>query len=332
MQFVEQNLVLQITERLSTLGRFVGLNTAAGSTDFNSGAENFFCSLLNEIYQYNLVNLNLEKMNFPAIDLGDKSKGVCFQITSSGSGSKLRDTLAKFEKNSLGQDYSRLKLLVISDSDAPKVTTKIPNVHIETLDLKNLARDVSGLDINTLERIEKIFSNRLISSIRDTPSILDNFNVSAAKIGECDAFIESLGYSYTEAEKLQIRSDLKVLSEKFALLANGERAFLYIALVLGTQARNFSGYLSDDKFYVPCATMDTHFADSFSLFQGVEHRNLMSYVDDYFPDGALRATASLSIHFSGMSEFNYFIALKKFFTSDEVLRQVILRNDFSCLN
>lgn len=332
MQFAQQNLTRQIAERLSTLGRFVGLNTATGSTDFNSGAENFFCSLLNAIYKYELVNLNLEKMNFPAIDLGDKSRGVCFQITSDGSGSKLRDTLAKFERHNLDKDYSRIILLVISDSNAPKVTTKIPNIDIETWCLANLARDVSVLDINTLEHIEKIFAARLISSIRENPSILDSFNVSVAKIGECDAFINSLGYVYTEEEKAQIRTDLEGLSEKLALLANEEKAFLYISLVLGSQARGFSGYLSEDKFYVPCATLDARVTDGVSLFRGLEHRNLMSYVDDYFPDGAAQAIESLSIHFYGKSEFNYFVALKKFLPNDAALRQVFLSNDFACLN
>ena len=40
------------------------------------------CDLLNLTYDYELENLNREKMNYPGIDLGDRYDRVAVQITS----------------------------------------------------------------------------------------------------------------------------------------------------------------------------------------------------------------------------------------------------------
>jgi hypothetical protein len=50
--------------------------------DINKVAEDLALKLLNEIFGLQLVNLNIEKSNYPGIDLGDKINKVAYQITS----------------------------------------------------------------------------------------------------------------------------------------------------------------------------------------------------------------------------------------------------------
>jgi len=71
-------------------------------------AEDLSRSLLNEIYDYQLENLNYEKNNYPGIDLGDKENNIGFQVTSRRDIRKIQDSLEKFKK--IGhEDYSKEK-------------------------------------------------------------------------------------------------------------------------------------------------------------------------------------------------------------------------------
>lgn len=85
-------LINNYVERLITQ---VKLNNSVGLTDINSAAEDFFADLLNLVFGTNLVNLNLEKLNFPAIDLGDDKKRVCYQVTSTNDKPKIQKTFIK---------------------------------------------------------------------------------------------------------------------------------------------------------------------------------------------------------------------------------------------
>ena len=54
-----------------------------GRTDLNKASETILIPLLNEIYGWNLENLNYsENNNKPGIDLADKAARVCIQVTA----------------------------------------------------------------------------------------------------------------------------------------------------------------------------------------------------------------------------------------------------------
>ena len=71
----------------------IGLDNQAGLTDINSEAEDFCCGLLNEMLDGQFHNLNLERMNFPAVDLGDRERRICVQVTSTAGAEKIDHTL-----------------------------------------------------------------------------------------------------------------------------------------------------------------------------------------------------------------------------------------------
>lgn len=52
------------------------------------------CDLLNLTYDYELENLNREKMNYPGIDLGDRYNRVAVQITSESDREKIEKTIS----------------------------------------------------------------------------------------------------------------------------------------------------------------------------------------------------------------------------------------------
>jgi hypothetical protein len=73
-------------------------HNAVGFFDINKLAEGVALKLLNEISDYQLENLNYEKINYPGIDLGDKINKIGFQVTSRNDSRKIYDNLEKFAK------------------------------------------------------------------------------------------------------------------------------------------------------------------------------------------------------------------------------------------
>ncbi len=109
-----EDKINDISTNLSILIYQVKLKNKANLNDINTLLETAFKDILNIIYDYNLINLN-NKYLYPAIDLGDESAKIAFQVTSENSIQKIKDTIKKFEENNLEIKYSKLKFLIIDE-------------------------------------------------------------------------------------------------------------------------------------------------------------------------------------------------------------------------
>ena len=94
------NLLDSQNRSITLISRFVAEvkgSRKESRTDINRVSEDVLILLLSEVYDHkNLENLNVsEGSNFPAIDLGDKEKRVAYQITSTSTSDKIKDTLKK---------------------------------------------------------------------------------------------------------------------------------------------------------------------------------------------------------------------------------------------
>ena len=100
----------------------------------SDASESFYCGLLNAMMGGNLKNMNREKLNFPAIDLGDDAPVVldgqavrlAVQITSTGTRQKVRHTLDEFFSNNLHSRFDRLIVLVTGKTETFKEEPKLP--------------------------------------------------------------------------------------------------------------------------------------------------------------------------------------------------------------
>ena len=101
--------------RFATLSAYVSLNSSLSLFDIHRNMETFFVTLLNMLYGWNLVDLNIEKANHPAIDLGDIDKGLAVQVTADGSTAKMNETKSKLEKHGLNETYKKIIFVIISD-------------------------------------------------------------------------------------------------------------------------------------------------------------------------------------------------------------------------
>ena len=118
--------------------------------DLNKQAEDFFKTVLNQACGYDLINVNYEKANATAIDLGDKSKRICIQVTAQDDSEKIKSTIRKFIDHKLYKDYDRLVFLMIGGK---KVYTTAFNTEKKFEFDKN--KDIWDIDY-VLEEIERM--------------------------------------------------------------------------------------------------------------------------------------------------------------------------------
>lgn len=102
------------------------LSNASGYFDINRISEGTALKLLNLIFGYELIDLNIEKFNYPGIDLGDtKYAKVAFQITSQSISSKIVSSLKTFRKENYKERFPNgIKFFIINNKKKSKKNLK----------------------------------------------------------------------------------------------------------------------------------------------------------------------------------------------------------------
>jgi hypothetical protein len=85
-------------------------------TDDNVVSEVVLLPILSQLFHCsNLRNLNeVERLNYPGIDLADDQARVAFQITATPNSARVKDTLAMFVKEGLYEKYDRLVVYILT--------------------------------------------------------------------------------------------------------------------------------------------------------------------------------------------------------------------------
>jgi hypothetical protein len=113
--------IKRVSELISLWVTKIKINNYVNFYDINKVAEDLSLKLLNEIYDYNLENLNDEKVNFPSIDLGDKVKKIAFQITSRKDVKKIHESLQKFAKGPNKTFFNGIRFLILTQDRKPRL-------------------------------------------------------------------------------------------------------------------------------------------------------------------------------------------------------------------
>lgn len=156
----------EIVAALQKLESLVKLNNSVGLTDLNKISEDFFCHLLNKIFNLNLLNLNLEQSNHPAVDLGDEATRISIQITSDGSSQKVKDCVKKFKDHDLAKRFDKLRIVVIAINKInfkrdPSPDTAFFKYQDDVLDLSDLTKLIGSLPVDQIEGIRDFLNNEL---------------------------------------------------------------------------------------------------------------------------------------------------------------------------
>lgn len=160
--------LLKISELLSRFKFQVRLLNSASMFDINIVAEDFLIPILNETFNCNLTNVNLYKKNYPAVDLIDNEKKICFQVTSTNSSSKIKETLEKIIKYELFKVYDVFIIFIIGEKKASgyikeiteDVKTKFTFSNDSIIDIENLFGKIKTLSLTQILNIEKYLKSQ----------------------------------------------------------------------------------------------------------------------------------------------------------------------------
>lgn len=159
--FIKEELLKRISDGLAVLEVSTRNRGLMHLLNQNIIAESFCGDMLNIIYDYNLVNLNLSQGNYPGIDLGDQQLGVSVQVTSDKTLKKMKDAVERFITHGLDSKYKTLKVCVLGEKQSSygKVDTKNkvqfdPNKDV--IDFKDLIKNIKSLNLEKLQMLSDL--------------------------------------------------------------------------------------------------------------------------------------------------------------------------------
>lgn len=158
--------IKEINTKLAWLAQYVKFNNQQGMTDINKAVENFFCGLLNIIFDASLVNMNYILRDYPAVDLGDEDNRLAVQVTSTSSRDKIIHTLDKFFEHHLDDHYNRLVVLIVGKKEdyRKKFPTKrnFPfDKDRDIWDVDRLGKEIDELEDDAQEKINQYLDKQM---------------------------------------------------------------------------------------------------------------------------------------------------------------------------
>lgn len=325
MQTKIGELKRSIAESFVRIGDYLTLTNALGYTDFNSDAERFFIDILNVTYNCALRELNVEKPNFPAIDLADDRKRKCFQVTTSGTNDKFKETLRIYKNYEFHKKYDTLNFLILSTVD--RVTATDKDVATRVINLSDLLKDISSLadeDIIYLEGYIKEYLRQ-----RDNTDSSPKHGITYI-LRKAERFKR---WADLDAEDENVlSSDLKSFATALSDLTNDQRSYIHFLVTKGHfPSRGWNG----DSIYMPTDLAREHYGDQgVRLFNSLKAMDLVRLDDDYDQHGDERYVTAIVLASHGMlSDFDLFGELRKFTGNNpERMRRIFINCDFSCLD
>lgn len=156
MSLPRLNYATQIADQLNLLAATVKTRSRASLNDANRLLETITTRFFNALFGWDLVNLNAERVNYPAADLADRGRRIAIQVTNEDGSDKIEQTTRKAVQNKLGSDFDRLILFFLLPRKPafPKKFTQPPSgPSIETWDIADLLKQL--LELPALEALTR---------------------------------------------------------------------------------------------------------------------------------------------------------------------------------
>lgn len=156
-----------IISAFSLLESKIQLYTHLNLQDINIHLENILRDILNIIYSdRQFINLSTEEGNFTSIDLGDDINDIAFQVTSTTTPKKARETILKYK-----DEYNYKKIIMLfGKKQKPKRTitfdTEIDGrFEFEEWDFRMLIEKINDCKSHEIDQIQQILINEVIPKI-----------------------------------------------------------------------------------------------------------------------------------------------------------------------
>lgn len=149
-----KELLDEVNLGIATLQNFIRPYAKINFTDINISAENLVADVLNSLFDWNLVNANTFRQNYPCIDLLDASNGIGVQITSEKGSKKVNETLSCVLKNKL--KLKRIIIFTLTPRQKSYILKPCPckfDPKADILDFDGIIIKANGVPFEALSRL-----------------------------------------------------------------------------------------------------------------------------------------------------------------------------------
>ncbi len=109
---IKLGLLEEIIDRIQSTVNLIEHLNKVDIFDHNRMIEDYVLGILNIVYSMEFINLNDEKKNFPALDLGDRKNRIGVQVTTNNERAKITETLKKFFAHELDKEFDIVWILI----------------------------------------------------------------------------------------------------------------------------------------------------------------------------------------------------------------------------
>jgi hypothetical protein len=211
MALPRQDLITSLGDQLNLLAGMLKTRSRAGMTDGNKILEPIIRKTFNTLFGWNLVNLNAERVNFPAADLGDKKLRLAIQVTNEDSSEKITLTAVKAQEHNLGTEFDKLIVffLLAKKPGMPKrFRQSDEGPLIETWDNAEVLKRAAEIDdIEVIRAAVRILNEEIQPFVGTAP---ETTSVNTIGSGETTRF-EHAAFGLESAEETLYASFFQVL-------------------------------------------------------------------------------------------------------------------------
>lgn len=333
MPFTTAEKFKGVLTALSVLRYVLKSSGKTGTTDAYRHAERFFQTVLNRVYELNLENLNELQSNYPAIDLGDKARRTCFQVTGENSSTKINQTITKFFHHGLDKDYDRLRFLILTTKKSYKRKFTVPtgfdfDIGRDIPDVDDLLKSVEGSSDEDIASIHAYVESELAGIVKHfapAKSLLANVEPRMSRPpANCRRVAECLDIADGDLPALQ--ESLTWGYGRLAALSKNLREYLFVILTRGEVERP----VGSDRVSISPVTLEgilsIDHVRHLDLYRAAARSDLVDMLED-----PANPTLYLSWEFSIYGDF--FVLFREMFASDEEdLRRLIVDGDFRLID
>ena len=158
-----------ILRAFSLLENEIRLNSNLNLQDINIHLENILRDILNIIYSdRQFTNLNTKEGNFTSIDLGDNINDIAFQVTSTTTSKKVKETISKYK-----DEYNYNKIIMLYGVIKKPKRTKNFDVEIngkfklEEWDFSKLTEKIVDCKGYEIDEIQQLLINEVMPNFSE---------------------------------------------------------------------------------------------------------------------------------------------------------------------
>lgn len=154
------SMLLSLAEELKGL-------TRNSLTDGSKVLEVVMQRFLNALHGWELADLNQNRANYPAADLGDRHRRIAVQVTNRDDAEKIKDTRTKAldPKHDLGREFDTLYVLFFIPTRKPSPTKNLlqptDRPQIEIWDLSDLLKQMLQAEIEHLRAAQAVLEREM---------------------------------------------------------------------------------------------------------------------------------------------------------------------------